>query len=335
MAANVNALNLEPTHGLRLGPTPVPTPGTNSRASRANSRPRAKSRARRAPAPAATPAANSLSSPPGLKPTTRWQALACVRANGLSLEGCAGFNNDYEVVLAAVQQNAMALQFASSQKRATRELVLAAVTLNGHALQYASNDLRGEADIVCTAVQVFGECLEHVSGTLKNNQNDGRYRDLFLKALETNAYVMPYVHGTRFKNNIRYANIVLDQLGWAETDALLCPKQQRNIIQNNQQGRLLIPRPLPCEPTINVFIIAKQLTGRGTVEVHTLTFYQRESRSRGDYIFEGQNSIGALFEWASYWFRVPAHKVALKVPQVHGDGYDTLRAPMRTYGKLV
>ncbi len=56
----------------------------------------------------------------------------------LSLRG------DREVVLAAVRQNAYALQYASKAVRGDREVALAAVKRHGYALCHASEALRGD-----------------------------------------------------------------------------------------------------------------------------------------------------------------------------------------------
>ena len=66
---------------------------------------------------------------------------------------------DKEVVLAAVQQDGLALQFASEDLRADREVVLAAVQQHGLALQYASAELRADREVVLAAVQQNGEAL--------------------------------------------------------------------------------------------------------------------------------------------------------------------------------
>ena len=50
--------------------------------------------------------------------------------------------SDAKLVLEAVGQDAMALEFASPELRSQRDLVLAAVVGHGHALQFASDELK-------------------------------------------------------------------------------------------------------------------------------------------------------------------------------------------------
>ena len=50
---------------------------------------------------------------------------------GIDLEKYKKFQNDKEVVLAAVQQNGYALQYASKELQNDREVVLAAVKQGG------------------------------------------------------------------------------------------------------------------------------------------------------------------------------------------------------------
>ena len=51
-------------------------------------------------------------------------------------------------MLAAVQQNVYALQFAAEELKKDREVVLAAVQQNGGALQYAAEELKKDREVV-------------------------------------------------------------------------------------------------------------------------------------------------------------------------------------------
>ena len=59
---------------------------------------------------------------------------------------------DFEIVMAAVTQNGMALQFAAEFLRGNREIVMAAVASDGMALQFASHELKKDDDVVLAAV---------------------------------------------------------------------------------------------------------------------------------------------------------------------------------------
>jgi hypothetical protein len=86
--------------------------------------------------------------------------LAAVQQDGRALEyASADLRADREIVLAAVQENGYALEYASADLRADREIVLAAVQQDGYVLQYVSDDLRADRDIVLAAVQQKGRVL--------------------------------------------------------------------------------------------------------------------------------------------------------------------------------
>lgn len=91
--------------------------------------------------------------------TSRSGALTAVRCDGLALERASKeLRSDREVVLAAVNNNGLALQFADTPftnngLKADTEIVLAAVQNNGAALQHASPARREERHICMTAVK--------------------------------------------------------------------------------------------------------------------------------------------------------------------------------------
>jgi len=55
------------------------------------------------------------------------------------------------VILAAVQQNGRALQFADDSFKRDRDVVLAAVQQNGRALQFADESFKRDRDVVLAA----------------------------------------------------------------------------------------------------------------------------------------------------------------------------------------
>ena len=57
------------------------------------------------------------------------------------------------MVLATVQQDGFALEYASAELRADREVVLAAVQQDGFALGYASAELRADREVVLAVQQ--------------------------------------------------------------------------------------------------------------------------------------------------------------------------------------
>lgn len=64
-----------------------------------------------------------------------------------------GDGANQEVVTAAVKQNALALEHASSILRSNQEIVTAAINQNGLALQHASFRLRSNQEVVIAGVR--------------------------------------------------------------------------------------------------------------------------------------------------------------------------------------
>ncbi|WP_044881509.1 DUF4116 domain-containing protein [Neochlamydia sp. EPS4] len=81
------------------------------------------------------------------------------------------FKNYKEIMLAAVKQNGLALQFASRELKEDKEVVLAAVKQNGLALQFASQELKENKEVVLAAVKQNGLALQFVSEELKNGKD--------------------------------------------------------------------------------------------------------------------------------------------------------------------
>ena len=74
---------------------------------------------------------------------------------------------DREIVLAAVKQNGLALDYAAVALQANREIVLVAVKQNGLALEYAAVELRADHGIVLAAVLENEESLQHASEEIR------------------------------------------------------------------------------------------------------------------------------------------------------------------------
>jgi uncharacterized lipoprotein YbaY len=89
--------------------------------------------------------------------------------DGILLKKLPDFQDNHDIVLAAVSNDGRALEFASSDIRDNHDIVSAAVRQNGKALQFASLDLRNNRDIVLAAVRQYGFALHNASATIQNN----------------------------------------------------------------------------------------------------------------------------------------------------------------------
>jgi hypothetical protein len=119
--------------------------------------------------------------------SNREAVLAAVEADGYALEYASpSMQADYEIVLKAVEQNGNALQYVSESMQAYREVVLRAVEQNGTALQYASQSMQADYDIVLAAVSNSGSTLECACQSLQAD------REIVLKAVEQYGNALQY-----------------------------------------------------------------------------------------------------------------------------------------------
>jgi len=80
-------------------------------------------------------------------------AKSIVYKNGNNLQNLKNFKDCKEVVLEAVKNNGIALQYALPVLQKDEEIVLAAVTKNGLALKFADPDLKKKFEIVDAAIK--------------------------------------------------------------------------------------------------------------------------------------------------------------------------------------
>ena len=105
------------------------------------------------------------------------KALASVTREGYNLKKYIDFNDDYDVVLAAVSNESLAhghqlaLSFASTRLRNDYNIVLAAVTSAGVALEFASLKLKNNKEIVRTAIKEEPYSFAYASDELRSDIN--------------------------------------------------------------------------------------------------------------------------------------------------------------------
>jgi len=103
----------------------------------------------------------------------QWQqdkevVLAAVAQCGLALEGVhATLQADKEVATEAVRQYGPALKFASPALRADPGVVRQAVSQQGRALRFAAAALKADRDVVQAAVKQTGSALEYAAADLQ------------------------------------------------------------------------------------------------------------------------------------------------------------------------
>lgn len=93
-----------------------------------------------------------------------------VRINGKFLKDAPKFQNDQDIVREAIQNNPMALEFASLDLRNVLEIVSIATDIDPSALQFASDRLREDDNFVFKCVEKDGRAFEFASNRLKKDK---------------------------------------------------------------------------------------------------------------------------------------------------------------------
>ena len=121
-------------------------------------------------------------------------------------QGLKGKITNKEIVLAAVQQNGKALEYASAELKSDKEVVLAAVQQNGHALEYASAELKNDKEFVLAAVQQYGCSFCYASVELKSD------KEFVLAAVQQNVNALEYA-SEELKNDKEFVLAAVQQAG--------------------------------------------------------------------------------------------------------------------------
>mmetsp|Transcript_32079 Transcript_32079/g.65332 ORF Transcript_32079/g.65332 Transcript_32079/m.65332 type:complete len:1912 (-) Transcript_32079:226-5961(-) len=121
--------------------------------------------------------------------------LAAVKQSGMCLEyamlGKEASPEDsetrFDIVLAAVQEDGLALQHAPDEMKDISRLVLKAVEQNGFALEFASKSLKESQEVVTAAVKEEGRALKFASDKMQDNLQ------VVLTALSENGLALEFV----------------------------------------------------------------------------------------------------------------------------------------------
>jgi hypothetical protein len=126
----------------------------------------------------------------------RNQFLLTVSKDGLSLRhghsliDGEDFTKDKKVVLAAVTNNGLALEFADDSFKSDEDVVFTSSTSSNstmhNGLKYASPELRNNKNFIITILQVNGLLLEKVSEEFQND------KDVVLAAIKNNYFAFNY-----------------------------------------------------------------------------------------------------------------------------------------------
>ena len=97
--------------------------------------------------------------------------LTAVSQNGMNMQFAhETMKRDREVILAAVTQNGMAVYFAHKTMKSDREVILAAVTQNGMAVQFAHETMKSDREVILAAVTQNGMAIKYASKIFKTDR---------------------------------------------------------------------------------------------------------------------------------------------------------------------
>merc|ERR1712039_893364 len=96
-----------------------------------------------------------------------------------------------EIVMSAVRQNGLALQYATDALRADQEIVLQAVAQHGHAFQHADVALRSSKPVVFEALMLNPEARGHTANHLRVDIDEVVRKNTFKDDGLTAAEVVP------------------------------------------------------------------------------------------------------------------------------------------------
>jgi uncharacterized membrane protein YqjE len=114
--------------------------------------------------------------------------LEAVKENGLLLEFTSSdLKKDKEIVTEAVKRNGFSFEHASENLKNDKEFVLQIVQINGFSVRYASEELRNNKEIVLEAVKQNGISLLFASQQLKED------KEISLQAIKDNMYSIRHV----------------------------------------------------------------------------------------------------------------------------------------------
>jgi len=114
--------------------------------------------------------------------------LTAVRQNGMALEYAAKqLQEDVGIIRTAVEDSGLALKHAAAALQGNREVVLAAVRQHGMALQYAAMELRADCEVVLAAVVNASAAFQFATEELK------RHRGFVLTVLQAAGLALQFV----------------------------------------------------------------------------------------------------------------------------------------------
>ena len=150
-------------------------------------------------------------------------AIAAVKGHGISLRRLKEFQNNSEVVMAAVNENGYALRFASKTLKGDRTIVIEAVKQNWRAILYATDELKNNNNFVLDCIDYSPNTLQYASSKLYDNA------DFMLSAVNKNAHLLYYA-SNKIKSNPEIVTAAVKKDGYSLQYASSALKDDPEIV---------------------------------------------------------------------------------------------------------
>ncbi len=108
---------------------------------------------------------------PKAQPKSKSAIKKIFEKDGLMLYFFRFMDLDFDLVLQAVSNNGLALEFVASVYKNNREIVVAAIKNNGSALQFASDNFKSNSDIVLEAIENNPQAISFADSSFIKNKN--------------------------------------------------------------------------------------------------------------------------------------------------------------------
>lgn len=152
---------------------------------------------------------------------------------GPALEFADLFNDDIQVVSAAIEEYFLAFEHASKNLKNNKTMGLAAVKKSWEVLHQLSDQLKDDEDIVLTCVKQYGGSLETASSRLKND------RQFILKAVEKWGTYKHISHELKKDPEILIKALKVDPYAFQDTSDPLKNDNKLCLMSVTRQGLLL------------------------------------------------------------------------------------------------
>lgn len=164
--------------------------------------------------------------------------------------------NDYDIALAAVNQNGTAIKIISDKFKKNREIIMAAVKTSGRALEFTDKKFKVDKDVVLAAVQQSGGALEFAPKRLTKDRN------IILTAVKTSGMALKFADN-KFKDDKGIVLSAVQQSGEALKFASERLKNDKDVLLTavQQSGLALTHTPNKFRDDKQLISIAVQKNG--------------------------------------------------------------------------